>query len=120
MKKRTVAATLVLISTSSLSPFALAQYVGPSSSPAVTVKQLVDIGKDDQFATLQGRLTSRGSEKHFTFDDGTGTLPVKIAAKLFPENQPVSAQTRVEISGEFEKKMFGQPKFDVKEIRLLP
>jgi uncharacterized protein YdeI (BOF family) len=65
-------------------------------------------------------LTSRGSEKHFTFDDGTGTLPVKIAAKLFPENQPVSAQTRVEISGEFEKKMFGQPKFDVKEIRLLP
>jgi uncharacterized protein (TIGR00156 family) len=120
MKKRTVAVALVLTSTFSLSPFALAQYVGPSSSPAVTVKQLVDTGKYDQFATLQGRLTSRGSEKNFTFDDGTGTLPVKIAAKLFPENQPVSAQTRVEISGEFEKKMFGQPKFDVKEIRLLP
>ena len=120
MTHRKLATGIILTSTFLCSTLALAQYVGPSSAPAATVKQLVDAGTNDQHATLHGRLTARADHKHFTFDDGSGTLPVKISEKLFPANQPVDANTRVEISGEFEKKMFGQPKFDVKQLRLLP
>lgn len=72
MKKPTLACTLAL---ALALPFAAsAQYAGPSSVPAMTVKQLLDTGKDDQHATLRGFIVSHDGGEHYTFADDSGRM----------------------------------------------
>ncbi len=48
-------------------PFAAsAQYAGPSTVPTMSVKQLLDTGKDDQHATLRGFIVSHDGGEHYT------------------------------------------------------
>lgn len=96
-----------------------AAYTGPSSVPLMTVKQLLDAGKDDQHARLQGRIVSHDGGKNYTFADDTGRLSVEISAKRFPPNQPIGAEQRVEVAGEFDKG-FRTSEFEVDSVRLLP
>ena len=94
-------------------------YTGPSSVQLVTVKQLLDTGKDDQHARLQGRIVSHDGDDKYTFADDTGRITVEIKAKHFPVGQTVSAAQRVELFGEFDKG-FRKTEFEVDRMTLLP
>jgi uncharacterized protein (TIGR00156 family) len=108
--------TIALAMAVSLAP-ALAQYTGPSSVPAMTVKQLLDTGKDDQHATLRGFIVSHDGGEHYTFADDSGRMKVEIDAKHFPPGVKIDDKVRVEISGEFDKDMVGnKAELDVKRL----
>ena len=94
-------------------------YSGPSSVPLMSVKQLLDTGKDDQHARLQGRIVSHDGDDKYTFADDTGRITVEIKAKRFPAGQTVSAAQRVELWGEFDKG-FRKTEFEVDRMTLLP
>lgn len=94
-------------------------YTGPSSVPLMTVKQLLDTGKDDQHARLQGRIVSHDGDDKYTFADDSGRITVEIKAKRFPAGQTVSAAQRVELFGEFDKG-FRKTEFEVDRMTLLP
>lgn len=94
-------------------------YTGPSSVPLMSVKQLLDTGKDDQHARLQGRIVSHDGDDKYTFADDTGRITVEIKAKRFPAGQTVSAAQRVELWGEFDKG-FRKTEFEVDRMTLLP
>ncbi len=94
-------------------------YTGPSSVPISTVKSLLENGRDDQQARLQGRVVSHDGGKNYSFADDSGHMIVKISARRFPAGQSVSAEQRVELVGELDKD-FRKTQFEVKELRLLP
>ncbi|RYX97876.1 MAG: NirD/YgiW/YdeI family stress tolerance protein [Comamonadaceae bacterium] len=97
---------------------AAAPYSGPSSVPLMTVKQLLDTGKDNQHARLQGRIVSHDGGKNYTFADDSGKIPVEISAKRFPAGQTISAEQRVEILGEVDKD-FRSMEFEVDQVRVI-
>jgi uncharacterized protein (TIGR00156 family) len=94
-------------------------YTGPSTVPAMTVKQLLDTAKDDQHVRLQGRIVSHDGGENYTFADDSGRMPVEISAKHFPPGQPIGADQRVELVGEVDKGL-RKMEFEVEQIRLLP
>ncbi|GAB2476361.1 hypothetical protein GCM10027082_29510 [Comamonas humi] len=93
-------------------------YAGPSSIRAMSVKELLDTGKDDQHAILRGRIVSHDGGEHYTFDDGTGRIRVEIKRKHFPANQSIDDKTTVELTGEFDKG-FTKVEFEVDQLRVL-
>jgi len=103
-------------------PFAAsAQYAGPSTVPAMNVKQLLDTGKDDQHATLRGFIVSHDGGEHYTFADDSGRMKVEIDAKHFPPGVKIDDKVRVEITGELDKDRFGNKiELDVKRLSLAP
>jgi uncharacterized protein (TIGR00156 family) len=102
-------------------PFAAsAQYAGPSTVPTMSVKQLLDTGKDDQHATLRGFIVSHDGGEHYTFADDTGRMKVEIDAKHFPAGVKIDDKVRVEISGEFDKDLVGnKAELDVKRLSVV-
>lgn len=94
-------------------------YSGPSAVALMTVKDLLDKGRDDQHARLQGRIVSHDGGDHYTFEDATGRITVEIDDDDFPVGQTVSAETRVELLGEFDKGL-RKSEFEVDRITLLP
>ena len=116
LKKTTLAIGVSLVLALPLSP-ALAQYAGPSTVQTMTVKQLLDTGKDDQHATLRGFIVSHDGGEHYTFADDTGRMKVEIDAKHFPPGVKIDDKVRVEISGEFDKDLVGnKAELDVKRL----
>ena len=102
-------------------PKAAAQgsYTGPSAMPLMTVKQLLDAGRDEQHARLQGRIVSHEAGERYTFEDATGRIAVEIDNDKFPVGQTVSAQQRVELWGELDKGL-RKTEFEVDRVTLLP
>ena len=102
-------------------PKAAAQgsYSGPSNVPLMTVKQLLDTGRDDQQARLQGRIVSFDGDERYTFEDATGRITVEIDDEDFPPGQTVGAEHRVELLGEFDKGL-RKTEFEVDRVTLLP
>lgn len=94
-------------------------YTGPSSVPLMTAKDLLDKGKDEQHARLQGRLISHKGGEDYVFADQSGKLTVEIDAKLFPAGSSIDQNTLVELSGEYEKETFGDASFEVKQLKLV-
>jgi uncharacterized protein (TIGR00156 family) len=94
-------------------------YTGPSNVPVMTVKQLLDTGRDDQPARLQGRIVSFEGDERYTFEDGTGRITVEIDNEDFPPGQTVSAEQRVELLGEFDKGL-RKSEFEVDRVTLMP
>lgn len=93
-------------------------YSGPSNVPLMTVKQLLDTGRDDQHARLQGRIVSHDGGDNYSFEDATGRIAVEIDDKDFPAGQTVSADQRVELLGEFDKGL-RKTEFEVDRVTLL-
>lgn len=102
-------------------PKAAAQgaYSGPSNVPLMTVKQLLDTGRDEQPARLQGRIVSFEGNERYTFEDATGRIIVEIDDEDFPAGQTVSAEQHVELVGEFDKGL-RKTEFEVDRVILLP
>lgn len=96
-----------------------ASYSGPSNVPLMTVKQLLDTGRDDQAARLQGRIVSFDGNERYTFKDDTGTITVEIDDEDFPPGPPISAEQRVELVGEFDKGL-RKTEFEVDRVIRLP
>jgi uncharacterized protein (TIGR00156 family) len=95
-------------------------YAGPSTVPTMTVKQLIDTGKDDQHVTLRGFIVSHDGGEHYTFADDTGRIKVEIDAKHFPPGVKIDDKVRVEITGEFDKDLIGSKvEVDVKRLSVL-
>jgi len=92
-------------------------YAGPSAIPAMSVKELLDKGRDDQHATLRGRIVSHDGGKKYTFDDGTGRIRVEIKPKHFPAGRAIDDKTVVELTGELDKG-FNKVEFEVDQIRI--
>lgn len=99
-------------------PAAQGSYSGPSSIPLMSVKQLLETGRDDQHARLQGRIVSHDGGDRYSFEDGTGRITVEIDDEDFPPGQTVSAEQRVELLGEFDKGL-RKTEFEVDRITLL-
>ena len=102
-------------------PKAAAQgaYSGPTNVPLMSVKQLLDTGRDDQVARLQGRIISFEGDERYTFEDATGRIIVEIDDEDFPAGQTISAEQRVELVGEFDKGL-RKTEFEVDRVILLP
>ncbi|SCX74265.1 YgiW/YdeI family stress tolerance OB fold protein [Variovorax sp. EL159] len=100
---------------------AFAQYAGPNTVPTLTVKQLLDTGKDDQHATLRGFIVSHDGGEDYTFADDSGRMKVEIDAKHFPPGVKIDDKVRVEISGKFDKSLVGNKvELEVKRLSLAP
>ncbi len=93
-------------------------YAGPSSVPVMTVKQVLETGKDDQHVRLKGRIVSHDGGSNYTFADETGRMPIEISAKRFPPNQPIGADTVLEITAEIDKD-FRKMELEVEQIRVV-
>lgn len=124
MKKIITAASLALLSATAIAqyigPGQKHGYTGPSGAPATTVKQLLEQGKDDQYATLRGRIVRHLGDKHYLFADQSGEIRVEIKPKFFPLHQPIDEKTVVELNGKFDKELLGKAELDVKQLRVIP
>ncbi len=94
-------------------------YTGPSSVPLTTAKELLDKGKDDQHARLQGKLLSHKGGDDYEFADQSGKITVEIEPEHFPAGVSIDQNTVVELSGEFDKETFGDSSFEVKQIKVV-
>jgi uncharacterized protein (TIGR00156 family) len=94
-------------------------YTGPSSVPLMKAKDLLDKGKDDQAARLQGRLLSHKGGEDYEFADASGKITVEIDAEHFPAGVTVDQNTVVELTGEFDKETFGESTFEVKQLKVV-
>ena len=94
-------------------------YTGPSGAPLMTAKDLLAKGKDDQYVRLKGKLTSHKGDEDYEFTDASGKIIVEIDADRFPQGVTVDHNTVVELTGEFDKEMFGESKVDVEQIKVV-
>lgn len=115
--KKTIS-LLAIVAVTGSATLVHAQYTGPAVAP-MTVKDLLAQGKDDQHATLRGKITKRIGGDKYLFSDGSGEITVEIDNNEFPNQQPVDAKTEVELSGEFDKELVGSPEFDVDTVTLV-
>ena len=103
----------------SAAPAAKAGYTGPSSAPMMSVKDLLAKGKDDQMVRLKGKLTAHKGDEDYDFTDASGKMVVEIDADRFPQGVTIDHNVTVELLGEFEKEMFGEPTLDVEQIKVI-
>lgn len=94
-------------------------YAGPSSVPVMSAKDLLAKGKDDQYVTLKGKITSHKGGEDYEFTDQSGKITVEISSKRFPAGQSIDHNTLVELTGEFDKEMFGESTLDVKQVKVV-
>ena len=122
---------LTLILGLALGGTALAQssaYTGPSQSaapvqqqardaryPLTTVQELLASGRDDQKASLRGRIVSHVKGDHYTFEDSTGQITVDIDNDEFPAGESVGPERQVELQGELDRDRDGV-EFDVDRV----
>jgi len=96
-----------------------AGYTGPSSVPLMKAKDLLDKGKDEQFARLQGKIVSHKGGDDYEFADASGKITVEIDAEHFPAGVTIDQNTVVELTGEFDKETFGESTFEVKQMKVV-
>ncbi|MCA1323110.1 NirD/YgiW/YdeI family stress tolerance protein [Herbaspirillum sp. alder98] len=97
---------------------AAAQYTGPSQNPAITDVARASKAADKSQVSLEGHLTSKVRDEHYTFEDQTGSIEVEIDHKRFPAT-PVSEKTRVRLQGEVDKDFGSNATIDVKQVTVL-
>ena len=125
---QTAATTAAPAATSTATPTAIAGpatkampsgYAGPSGAPLMTVKDLLANGKNDQYVRLKGKLTSHKGDEDYEFTDASGKITVEIDSDRFPAGVKVDHNTLVELTGEFDKEMFGESTLDVEQIKVV-
>lgn len=99
---------------------AWAQYVGPEGTPT-SVKALLEQGRDHEFVVLKGNILKRAAyfDDLYEFNDGTGTILIKIDAKRWPVGLRIDEKSVVEIAGKFDREMMRFNKIKVADIRLV-
>ena len=114
----------VIVLVIGLAGSSFAGYVGPGSEKEnitvvpTTVKAVLDKPVDDMHVILNGNILKKLSHKKYIFSDGTGEIKVEIDKDDFPQAQ-ITPQTKVEITGEVERKFFRPVTIDVKSVKIL-
>ncbi|RYF01478.1 MAG: NirD/YgiW/YdeI family stress tolerance protein [Comamonadaceae bacterium] len=99
---------------------ALAQYTGPSATPAYrNVGEVLKNPVDDAKVAFTGHLLRKVSNDKYIFSDGTGEIRVDIDDKHFPPT-PIDEKTKVQIRGEVEKDFLESPEIDVESLAVVP
>lgn len=110
------AVAALLVFTASMASAQTGGYTGPSTVPTMTVKEVLDNGRDDQKAILRGRIISHDGGEDYTFEDATGRITAEIDRRKLPATK-FDANTAVELVGEIERGK-GKIEFDVDEVRI--
>ena len=79
---------------------------------------LLDSGKDDQLATLEGYIVQQVKHEKYMFRDSTGEMLVEIDDEVF-KGQRVDPKTKVRIDGELERDFMEKDKVDVYNLTIL-
>ena len=116
---QTAATQTTAPTTAPVTKAATSGYAGPSGAPLMTAKDLLANGKDDQYVRLKGKLTSHKGDENYEFTDASGKIMVEIDADRFPAGVTVDHNTLVELTGEFDKEMFGDSTVDVEQIKVV-
>jgi uncharacterized protein (TIGR00156 family) len=111
---------LAMAATPALAQGTQSGYTGPSTVPVMTVRQLLDEGKDDQHVTVRGKLVRHIGGDRYVLADSTGEMQVDIDKRYFPQGQPIDANDTVALTGEFDKETFGTSELDVKQVQVIP
>lgn len=119
MRVRLSLCTLFSVATFSLAFTAQAQYVGPSSTAAVSVEEILENPVDDQDVQLQGHILRQLSSKSYIFSDGTAEIVAEIKAKRFEGLPEINEKTKVEIMGEIDTSLYRAPEIDVDSLRVI-
>ena len=121
----------VALAASALSSAQPTGYAGPSSKatakgnavpaniPLMTAKQLLENGKNDQYARLQGKLVNHKGGEDYEFVDASGKITVEIDDDRFPAGVRIDQNTMVELTGEFDKNMLRDSTFEVEQIKVV-
>ncbi|AVF41105.1 YgiW/YdeI family stress tolerance OB fold protein [Pandoraea apista] len=113
---------------------AIAQYTGPTASPATTGSVMVPsvashvttveqalVAPDDAVAVIEGFIVNRLKHEHYTFRDDAGrTIEIELDDKYLPPGRQITDTTRVRITGEVDRHRFRPNDIDVKRIEILP
>jgi uncharacterized protein (TIGR00156 family) len=91
----------------------------PANAPLMTAKELLDKGKDDQYARLQGKLVNHKGGDDYDFADASGRITVEIDDDRFPQGVRIDQNTMVELVGEFDKNIVGESTLDVDQIKVV-
>lgn len=116
--RRAVVGTMFALGllTASLASAQTGGYAGPTTMPTMSVKQVLETGRDDQKALLRGRIISQDGGEDYTFEDETGRITVEIDRDDLPAAK-FDANTVVELIGEIERDN-NKIEFDVDEVRI--
>ena len=103
-----------------MSPLAArAQYAGPNGARAMTVKELLADGRDNQHVALQGRIVKHLGGDDYEFADATGTVRVEIDAHLWAGHPVIDDKDQVKLTGEFERHLLGRESVEVETVEIL-
>ena len=94
-----------------------AQYLGPNSQVANTVRAILDNPVDDQPVVLEGYLVKKVGKEKYIFSDATGEIRVEIDQDKF--RFPVTEKTKVRLIGEIEKEFIKDVEIDVDRIEIV-
>ena len=94
-----------------------AQFVG-GTDKSITVKSLLDNGRDDQLVVLEGYIVDQIKHEDYTFRDATGQIEVEIDDEVFA-GQRIDPKTKVRIEGEYEKEVVGPNTIDVHRLTII-
>jgi uncharacterized protein (TIGR00156 family) len=99
---------------------ASAQYTGPGTPASLTDVKGLHTAMNDQHVMLEGRIVSQIDGDTYVFADDTGQVKAEIEPRLFPNGQPVDANTRVRITGKLDKAWNDAPmEVDVTQLTVL-
>lgn len=101
-----------------VSSTASAQFVGPVQGAQTTVSSVLAHPVDDQYVTLNGKITSAVSDDKYMFTDNTGTIKVEIDHEIFAGRQ-ITPNMSVQIWGKIDKDFLKDPKIDVKRLDII-
>jgi len=118
MKKYLLSMTTLLCAFVITSPV-LAQYTGPKKAAQFTTVTAAAKASDGTYVMLEGFITSKLREEHYTFKDATGTIEIEIDTKYFPVNVAINDKTKVRINGKVDKDFAKDATVDVKQVDLL-
>lgn len=92
--------------------------MGPRAVTAMSTRQVLDHGRNEQLVRLRGRIVSHEGGQNYTFRDDTGSLPVTIERTKLPGKQTLRAGQHVELVGQILKEMRHKMEFRVRQVRL--
>lgn len=94
-------------------------YTAPANVPLMKAKDLLDKGKDDQMARLQGKIVNHKGGEDYEFADASGKITVEIEDEAFTQGMKIDQNTMVELVGEFDKNLIGDSTFEVKQMKVM-
>ena len=112
------AGSLCLVPRASAAGEQAAVDMGPRAVTAMTTRQVLEHGRNEQVVRLRGRIVSHEGGQNYTFRDNTGSLPVTIGRSKLPGKHALRSGQHVELVGQIFKEMRHKMEFRVKQVRL--